>query len=140
MTYPVKSTDAPKLLAAAIAMGIDGVTAASAEAAKVAAITKLMDSVQGYTTLEANIFLEKLANKVLLQTVFQRLQFKDPLSKAFFKEGVSVSAAKEVIDNKLLTANTFDKTKRYPDQQNKASVLSTILTTVKTEYITNTVM
>lgn len=134
-----KSTDAPKLLASAIALGVNGVTAGSTEQEKLTAITKLQDDVATMTNLETNMFLEALANKVLLQNVFKRMQFKDPLTKTFFKEGVSFSASKEIIDNKLLTAHSFDKTKRYPTDQTKAKVLNTILRKSVKEYLTNTV-
>lgn len=133
------SDEAPKLLAAAIAMGVNGVTDASPEAEKLAAINKLQDDTEGFTNAETNIFLEEFGNKVLLQAVFRRVTFKDPLNKAFFTEGTSFSAAKEVIDSKLLESHKFDKSKRYPDKQTFADNLQTLLKTQAREYITNTV-
>lgn len=133
------TTQAPKLLAAALALKVNGITSASSEGDKLAAITKLQTDVSTMTSLETNTFLEALANKVLLQNVFKRMQFKDPLTKTFFKEGISFSASKEIIDNKLLGSNKFDPSKRYPDNQSKAKVLNTILMKSVKEYLTNTV-
>ncbi len=132
-----KTEQAPKLTAAVVALGL--VASTGTEAQKLAAITKLQDDTASYTNTETNVFLENIANKVLLQTVFKRMQFKDPIVKHFFKEGVSFSASKEIIDNKLLKSHNFDGGKRYPDDQNKAKILNKILNTAAKKYLTNTV-
>ncbi len=135
-----KSSDAPKLLDAAAALGVNDIDLSKAsEAEKLAAISKLQDDTASYTNSETNLFLEAFANKVLISKIFKRMKFKDPLTKAFFTEGTNFKAAKEVFDSKLLEDHDFNPNKRYPDDQTKAKNLTTILTTAAKKYITNTV-
>lgn len=130
---------APLLTDAAIKLSVNGITESSPEALKLAAINDMRGDLINATNLEANNFILNLYNKVLISTLFKRLQFKDPISEQFFKAGISISAAKEVFDNQLLDAHDYDPNKRYPDNQTKANTLSTILVTVKQSYLTNTI-
>lgn len=94
-----------KLTAAAIAMGIDGVTSASTASELAAAVAKMQTSVKTMTNLKLNEFVEQLAEKVLYSRMYDRMAFKNPLIKHFFKDGTQFHSSKEIFDSKLLKVN-----------------------------------
>lgn len=130
---------APKLTATAVALQVNGITDASTDAEKLTAVNLMMEDVGKYSNLQLNQFLIEFTEKVLISAIFKRAEFKSPLIGKFFKEGTTVSAAKEIFDSKLLETHDFDASKRYPDSQQRAKNLVTILHTVAKKYVTNTV-
>lgn len=130
MTKPTKVTEAPVLVNIALALGIDGITNASTDAQKLSAVHKLQDNMLSANLLEANLIYEKLANKILLAEIFTRMQFEDPITKALFKPGISISSAKEVIDYQLSTSSDYKRDERFSAGPSIPGTLRTVLTTI----------
>lgn len=133
------TSQAPKLTATAVALKVNGITAASDEAAKLAAVNMMMEDIGQYSNIQLNHFITALTEKVLISAIFRRVEFKSKLVQHFLSEGTTISAAKEVFDSKLLDLHDFDPAKRYPANQEKSKTLVTVLHTVAKKYITNTV-
>lgn len=125
-----ETSEAPILKNAVIALGVNGVTNQSTEAQLVAAIQKLQTDASSFTMLEANLIYEKLANKILLSEIFTRMQFIDPISKTLFKEGITISSAKEIIDYNLVKGTSYERDKRFSDAPSIPSTLSHLLSTI----------